>query len=111
MNKVFFCLSLVMIFLMEACGPVHKNDVVGEWKEYRANGDNYLLSSWKFNSDGSGLFIVQGFTNTQKIALTWRKINSSEIEVTMSGETDILELSNGLLIENSGYNTIVYKKQ
>ena len=41
----------------------------------------------------------------------WRKINSSEIEVTMSGKTDILELSNGLLIEDSGYNTIVYKKQ
>lgn len=38
----------------------NSDSIVGIWKEYRADAnDDYGLSSWKFNSDGSGLFIEQ----------------------------------------------------
>lgn len=65
----------------------------------------------KFNSDGSGLFIVEGITNTQKVSFTWEKTNSSTITINLNGEETILELSNGLLIENSAFGSVVFKKQ
>ena len=82
------------------------------WKEYRADAnDDYGLSSWKFNSDGSGLFIVKGITNTQKVSFTWEITNSSTVTVNLNGEESTLELSNGLLIENSALGSVVFKKQ
>ena len=99
---------------LSSCGnnSQSSNSIVGTWKEYRADAnDNYGLSSWKFNSDGSGLFIVEGITNTQKVSFTWEKTNSSTITINLNGEETILELSNGLLIENSAFGSVVFKKQ
>ena len=87
------------------------NDVVGVWKEYRTDGDDYLISSWKFNRDGSGIYMVVGATNKQRIAFTWKKTDYSTIEIDMNGDYSTLELTNGLLLEKSGYGTIVFKKQ
>ena len=50
-------------------------------------------------------------TNTQKIAFTWKKTSSSEIEINTNGETQTLEINNGLLIENGAFGTTVFKKQ
>jgi hypothetical protein len=113
MNKILIFLSFVIVMLSSSCNGAAKNDdsIVGVWKEYRTNDDDYLLSSWKFNSDGSGLFVVEGMTNTQKIAFTWKKTSSSEIEINTNGETQTLEINNGLLIENGAFGTTVFKKQ
>ena len=90
----------------------NSDSIVGIWKEYRADAnDDYGLASWKFNSDGSGLFIVKGITNTQKVSFTWEITNSSTVTVNLNGEESTLELSNGLLIENSALGSVVFKKQ
>ena len=87
------------------------NSIVGIWNEYRADGDNYLLSSWKFNSDGSGIFIVKGMTNTQRVPFIWKKRGSSTIEININNDGMILELNNGLLIEKGNFGTTIFKKQ
>ena len=89
----------------------NNNDIVGVWEEYRADGDDYGLSSWKFNNDGSGIFSVQGYTNKQQVAFTWEK-TSSRIRVDMNnGDITYLSIDNGLLIESNSYSTIVFKKR
>ena len=112
MSRLSILLSLTIMFLFSSCSGTSKgNDsIVGEWKEYRADGNNYGLSSWKFNRDGTGLFVVNGLTNTQRVAFTWKKIGSSTIEIQMNGEYMTLELSNGLLLEESFGETIVFKR-
>ena len=45
-----------------SCTSQDSDSIIGTWKEYRDNSDDYLLSTWKFNEDGSGLFTVQVFT-------------------------------------------------
>ena len=108
--KKSFIAFVFALFLLSSCGG-SSNGIVGSWKEYRADSsDNYGLSTWKFNNDGSGLFSVEGYTNTQKISFMWEKVNSNTIRISMNGETSTLELSNGMLIENSGSGTIVFKK-
>lgn len=84
------------------------DSIIGTWKEYRDNSDDYLLSTWKFDEDGSGLFIVQGMT---KVSFTWEHSGSSIIIINTDGSSSTLELNNGLLIENSAFGSIVYKKQ
>lgn len=113
MNRLFILLSFSMIFLFSSCSGTSKSNdsIVGEWKEYRADGDDYLLSSWKFNSDGSGLFIVKGMTNTQRVAFTWKKTSSSMIEINTNDDKLNLELNNGLLIEKGSFGTTIFKKQ
>lgn len=113
MNRLFVCLSISIIFLLSSCNNGSKSDdfIVGTWKEYRTDGDDYLLSSWKFNSDGSGLFIVKAITNTQKLAFTWKKTGTSTIEINTNGDYQTLELNNGLLIEKSSFGTTIFKKQ
>jgi hypothetical protein len=98
---------------VSSCGnkSQNSNSIVGIWKEYRDNSDDYLLSTWKFNEDGSGLYTVQGMTNIQKVSFTWENTNTSTITINMDGEYSTLELNNGLLIENSAFGSIVYKKQ
>ena len=99
---------------LNSCGNKSQgsNSIVGTWKEYRADtNDDYGLSSWKFNSDGSGLFIVEGITNTQKVSFTWESTNNSTITINLNGEETTLELNNGLLIENSALGSVVFKKQ
>ena len=46
-----------------------------------------------------------------KNAFTWKKTSSSEIEINTNGETQTLEINNGLLIENGAFGTTVFKKQ
>lgn len=113
MSRLFILLSLTIMFLFSSCSGTSKGDdsIVGEWKEYRADGDDYLLSSWKFNSDGSGLFIVKGTTNTQRVAFTWKKTSSSTIEINTNDDKLNLELNNGLLIEKGSFGTTIFKKQ
>ena len=103
-------LAVALCVGLSSCGN-KSNSIVGIWKEYRDNSDDYLLSTWKFNEDGSGLFTVQGMTNTQKISFTWEKTETSTIIINMNGESSTLELNNGLLIENSAFGSVVYKKQ
>ena len=50
-------------------------------------------------------------TNTQKISFTWEKTEASTIIINMNGESSTLELNNGLLIVNSAFGSVVYKKQ
>jgi len=107
-------ISLLIITLntgFYSCTSQDSDSIIGIWKEYRDNSDDYLLSTWKFNEDGSGLYTVQGMTNTQKISFTWEKTGASTIIINMNGESSTLELNNGLLIENSAFGSVVYKKQ
>src|SRR5574344_88483 len=99
-------LSFILIALftgLSSCRNRTKtsDSIIGTWKEYRENADDYLLSTWKFNEDGSGLFIVKGYTNTQKVSFTYENTSENTISIMMNGENSTLELSNGLLIENS----------
>lgn len=73
--------------------------------------DDYSLSTWKFNEDGSGIFTLQGMTNTQKISFTLEKIEDSIIIDKHEWRKLTLELNNGLLIENNAFGNVVYKKQ
>nr|DAU37080.1 MAG TPA: hypothetical protein [Caudoviricetes sp.] len=109
----FLTISLLVALGFNSCtfNPQNSDSIIGTWKEYRDNSDDYLLSTWKFNEDGSGLFIVKGMTNTQKVSFTWENTNSSTITINMNGDTSTLELNNGLLIENSAFGSVVYKKQ
>lgn len=108
----FWAISLFIALSLNSCSLNSKSDsIIGTWKEYRDNSDDYLLATWKFNEDGSGLFIVKGMTNTQKVSFTWENTNSSTITINMNGETSTLELNNGLLIGNSAFGSVVYKKQ
>ena len=112
MNKLFISVIIALCFTFCACNSNSTNDsIIGTWTECRANGDDYGLSSWKFNSDGSGIFSVQGYTNKEQIAFIW-EANGNNIEVNMNGEYQTLELNNGLLIETTNsIGTIVFKKQ
>lgn len=115
MNKlrlgVIALLAIFSIVFYSCTYNTHTSDsIIGIWKEYRDNSDDYLLSTWRFDEDGSGLFIVQGMTNTQKVGFTWEHSGSSII-INMDGSSSTLELNNGLLIENSAFGSIVYKKQ
>lgn len=112
MNSFFICLNFTLLLLLSSCNSTsNSNDIVGVWNEYRADGDDYLLSSWKFNADGSGLFTVKAMTNTQKLAFTWEKRGSSTIKINLNGEYQELELNNGLLIEKGGFGTTIFKKK
>ena len=112
MKKIFIYLAISLSLAIYACGNNSNNNssIVGTWNEYRANGDNYLLSSWEFNADGSGLFTIRGYSGTQKIAFSWKSISDSKIEVYMDGNYQILQINNGLLIEESSCGTIIFKK-
>lgn len=110
--------KLVVIFLIVifstnfySCNSQSSDSIVGTWKEYRENSDDYLLSTWKFNDDGSGLFTVKGMTNIQKMGFTWEKVGNSTIKINTNGDISTLELNNGLLIEHGNFGSIVYKKQ
>lgn len=113
MNRLFILFSITFIFILSSCNNTTKdnNSIIGTWKEYRADGDDYLLSSWKFNSDGSGVFVVNGMNNTQRVAFTWEKTSSTTIKIYTSNDNQTLELSNGLLIEKGSFGTTIFKKQ
>ena len=111
MKRLFLFLAMSLFLLSSCGGGSNSSDLVGSWKEYRADAnDDYLLSTWKFNSDGSGVFSVSGFTETQKTSFMWEKLSSSTVKITMNGSTSTLELNNGMLIERSASGTIVFKK-
>lgn len=107
--------SLLVALSMESSSCSSKSQasssIVGTWNEYRENSDDYLLSSWKFNDDGSGLFVVEGTTNTQRVSFTWEQTSASVITINMNGEYSTLELNNGLLIEDSAFGKQVFRKE
>ena len=94
-----------------SCTSQSSDSIVGTWKEYRDDSDDYLLSTIKFNEDGTGLFTVQGMTNTQKFSFTWEKTDASTIKIDTNGNISTFELNNGLLIEHSSFGSIIYKKK
>lgn len=88
------------------------SSITGTWKEYRDNGDDYLLSSYTFYSDGSGVFKVEGLTNTQRVPYTW-SLSGDEIYIYYEdGSARTLSYNQGLIIEHSNLSgDIVFKKQ
>ncbi len=112
MKTLFICLSISLSLAISACGSSQSNNnsIIGTWNEYRTNGDNYMLSSWKFNADGSGLFITKGYSNTETTAFSWESKNDSKIEVYINGDFQTLEINNGLLIEEGSLGTTIFKK-
>ena len=73
--KAFKLLAILLMITLNtsfySCTSQDSDSIIGTWKEYRDNSNDYLLSTWKFNEDGSGLYAVHGMTNTQKVSFTW----------------------------------------
>ena len=84
---------------------------VGTWCEYRDDGDDYLLSTYVFNSDGSGVFKVKAMTNTERLPFTWSQSGQNIYVYHENGETTTLSYNQGLIIEHSGLGEIVFKKR
>lgn len=113
MKKQIFIYALTAL-LACACGGSRQNTngIAGTWNEYRTDpNDDYGLSSWRFDKDGSGVFTVEGFSNTQQLRFRWEQTDGTTIRITTGDESIDLELSNGLLIEKSGFGSKVYRKQ
>ncbi|MBR5208499.1 MAG: lipocalin family protein [Paludibacteraceae bacterium] len=96
---------------MISCKHSDSGNLIGTWNEYREDGDDYLLSSFTFNQDGSGFFKVQGITNTQRISFSWSLSGQRVYIKNDKGDEDILSFNNGLIIEHSAMGDIVYKKR
>lgn len=115
MKKIFFLAIIIILITISACnsGANSSESIVGSWKEYRADSsDDYGLGEYRFRSDGSGVFIVYGYTNTQKVPFLWEKTGSNSYKLNMNNSSSYLEINNGLLVESGSlYGTIVYKKQ
>ena len=114
-NGKLFSVALVVLFMFCTCagGTGCSESIVGSWKEYRADpSDDYGLATWKFNDDSSGMFIVEGYTNVQRVGFVWKMDGTNTIRISFSdGTSTTLDLNNGLLVENSAFGTIVYKKK
>lgn len=87
------------------------NSIIGTWQEYRDDGDDYLLSTYIFHSDGSGVFKVQALSNTQRLPFTWTLSGQKKYIEYDSGETTALSYNQGLIIEHSGFGEVVFKKK
>lgn len=115
MKKICFWVIMIISITIGACnsGTSNNDSIVGSWKEYRADSnDDYGLGEYRFRSDGSGVFIVYGYTNTQKVPFLWEKTGSNSYKLNMNNSSSYLEVNNGLLVESGSlYGTIVYKKQ
>lgn len=114
MKKFLLYTAILLSLTLTACigGSRNSDSVVGSWKEYRDDPtDDYGLGTWKFNSDGSGYFMVEGYTNVQKVAFLWEQ-SSSTIRVNFNdNKPAVLKLNNGLLIEDGAFGTTVYRKR
>lgn len=115
MKKV---LSLLILFVSLVCfsscnsgNSGNGNSLVGTWREYRDDGDDYLLSTIVFNADGSGVYKVEATTNTQRVAFTWSQSGQSVFLYRPGERPSELTYNNGLLIEHSAFGEIVYKKR
>lgn len=79
---------------------------VSEWKER-----DYGLSSWKFNSDGTGLFIEEGLSNVSQKKFTWDMVRADySITIYMDGEHIKLSNQNNeqLVLEDEHLGNIIY---
>ena len=104
---------IIISIALSACSTSSNESIVGSWKEYRADSsDDYGLGEYTFRSDGSGVFTVYGYTNTQKVPFLWEKTESNTYRLQMNNSSSYLEVNNGLLVEKGSlYGTIVYKKR
>lgn len=117
--KRILCLIIVWLSLLSttSCNFDNGNNgndgsIVGTWCEYRDDGDDYLLASIVFNSDGSGVYMVEGMTNTQQVPFTWSLSGQKVYLSYEDGETTTLSYNQGLIIEHSGLlGEIVFKKR
>lgn len=106
--------SLVSISSCNSMNSKSSNNdsIVGTWCEYRDDGDDYLLSTFVFNSDGSGVFKVKAITNTQRRPFTWSQNGQDVYVYHEDGEMITLSYNRGLIIEHSTlFGEIVFKKQ
>ncbi len=112
-KKIF--LIIVLPIALWACNNSTNNveSIVGSWKEFRADSsDDFCLGEYRFRADGSGIFIVHGYTNTQRVPFLWEKTGLNTYKLNMNNSSCCLEVNNGLLVESSSlFGTIVYKKQ
>ena len=114
MKKFLLCTAILLSLTLSVCvgGSGNSDSIVGTWKEYRDDPtDDYGLCTWKFNSDGSGYFMVEGYTNVQKMAFLWEKSGSTIRINHNDGNPTILKLNNGLLIEDNAFGPTVYRKR
>lgn len=79
---------------------------VSEWKER-----DYGLSSWKFNSDGTGLFIEEGLSNVSQKKFTWDMVRA-DYSITIYMDGGHIKLSNQnseqLVLEDEHLGNIIY---
>ena len=122
MKKI--AIIIMSLFLLTSCDMIYsglaffnfhpESMVVGTWKEQRSSyDDDFLVSTFVFNSDGSGFFMVEGYTNVQKMNFNWKK-DGNTIKYWTKGNSSptTLTLDRGKLIEYSGLSgQIVYKKR
>lgn len=82
-----------------------------EWKER-----DYGLSSWKFNSDGTGLFIEEGLSNVSQKKFTWDMVRA-DYSITIYMDGGHIKLSNQnneqldieqLVLEDEHLGNIIY---
>ena len=117
MKKVLsLMILLVSLVSLSSCNFMNgksSNDgsVVGTWCEYRDDGDDYLLSTYVFNSDGSGVFKVKAMTNTERLPFTWSQSGQNIYVYHENGETTTLSYNQGLIIAHSGLGEIVFKNR
>lgn len=107
--------AISLLLVLVACNSNSRDldSIVGVWNEYRDDpNDDYGLGTYKFNDDGTGYFMVKGYTSRQKRGFVWEKQGDKIIVDPNSTNPTILELNNGLLIEDSNlFGTIVYRKK
>lgn len=92
------------------------NEIVGNWTEYRADDDAYLLGHYLFNADGTGSWVLTGGLENDtdvrnSFNFQWYLDEVGDIVIEdEKGETTVLSYQNGLIISTSTTGNEIYKK-
>lgn len=92
------------------------NEIVGNWTEYRADDDAYLLGHYLFNVDGTGSWVLTGGLENDtdvrnSFNFQWYLNEVGDIVTEdEKGETTVLSYQNGLIISTSTTGNEIYKK-
>lgn len=118
--KVKNILSVLLLsftaFLFCACFSSNSNSIYGEWVEYRADDptDTYLISHLEFKNGGIGAFwLTDAGRIRSKFEFTWTDDGYGNITThsMMDGSSSHFSFNNGLVVENSAFGGVVYKKR